>query len=121
KSYVAIINAEYDQEPVDPNFPKNEFDHAILCVPGQKDSVWLECTSPTSEFNELGTFTENRYALLITDAGGVLVPTPKSRYSSNTLFSTTTISMADDLSASTETIFTAKGEYRNRMNNILKA
>jgi len=121
KSYVAIINAEYDKEPVDPDFPENGFNHVILCVPDQKDSVWLECTSSSNEFNELGTFTENKYALLITDDGGVLVPTPKSRSSSNTLFTTTLISMSDDLSALTETVFTAKGEYRDMMNDILKA
>jgi len=121
KSYVAIINAEYDKEPVDPNFPVNRFNHVILCVPAQKDSVWLECTSSSSEFNELGTFTENRYALLITDEGGVLVPTPKSSSSTNTLLTTTRISMSDDLSALTETVFTAKGEYRELMNDILKS
>jgi hypothetical protein len=72
---------------VDPDFPENGFNHVILCVPDQKDSVWLECTSSSNEFNELGTFTENRYALLITDEGGALVPTPKSYSSSNTLSS----------------------------------
>jgi len=121
KSYVAIINAEYDKEPVDPDFPENAFNHVILCVPDQNDSVWLECTSSSNEFNELGTFTENRYALLITDAGGVLVPTPKSLSSSNTLFTTTTVSISDDLSAFTETVFNAKGECRDLMNAILKA
>jgi len=48
KSYVAIINAEYDKEPVDPDFPENGFNHVILCVPDQKDSVWLECTSSSN-------------------------------------------------------------------------
>src|SRR6185503_18169122 len=76
-SHIAIINAEYNQEPVDPNFPANGFNHVILCVPGQNDSIWLECTSSTAAFGELGSFTENRNALLITDNGGVLVPTPK--------------------------------------------
>ena len=121
KSYVAIINAEYDREPADPDFPENGFDHVILCVPDQKDSVWLECTSSSNDFNELGTFTENRYALLITDEGGVLVATPKSQSSSNTLFTTTAITMSDDLSASTETVFAAKGEYRELMNETLKS
>jgi len=121
KSYVAIINAEYDKEPVDPDFPENAFNHVILCVPDQKDSVWLECTSSSNDFNELGTFTENRYALLITDEGGVLVPTPQSRSSSNTLAATTTITMSDDLSGFTETVFTTKGEYREMMSDILKA
>jgi hypothetical protein len=120
KSYVAIINAEYNKEPVDPDFPCNNFNHVILCVPGQKDSVWLECTSSTTDFNELGTFTENRNALLVTEEGGVLVPTPKSRSSSNVLSTVTTVQLSDDLSALTNTTFTARGEFKELMDHILK-
>ncbi len=120
KSHVAIINAEYDGEPADPGFPANYFNHVILCVPGQKDSIWLECTSSTNEFGELGTFTENRNALLITDDGGVLVPTPKSHSSANILSTVTSVKLLDDLSAETETLFTAKGEYKEWMDDILK-
>jgi transglutaminase-like putative cysteine protease len=120
KSYVAIINAEYNQEPVDPSFPANDFNHVILCVPGPKDSIWLECTSSTTEFGELGSFTENRNALLVTEDGGFLVPTPKSQPESNRLTTRTTVSIADDLSAQSETIFTTKGEYREIMDDILK-
>jgi hypothetical protein len=108
KSHVAIINAEYDQEPVDPDFPINDFNHVILCVPGPKDSVWLECTSSTAEFGELGTFTENRNALLITDNGGVLVATPKSQSSTNTLSTVTNVKLESDLSALTETVLKDK-------------
>jgi hypothetical protein len=120
KSYVAIINAEYNREAVDPDFPCNNFNHVILCVPGQKDSVWLECTSSTTEFNELGTFTENRNALLVTEEGGVLVPTPKSRSSSNVLSTVTTVQLSDDLSGLTNTTFTARGEFKELMDRILK-
>ena len=120
KSYVAIINAEYNQEPVSPDFPANNFNHVILCVPGQKDSVWLECTSSTAEFGELGTFTENRNALLITNNGGVLVPTPKSHSSTNILSTVTTVTMSDDLSGLTETVFNTKGDFTEIMNDILK-
>jgi hypothetical protein len=120
KSYVAIINAEYNEEPVDPDFPSNNFNHVILCVPGQKDSVWLECTSSTTGFNELGTFTENRYALLLTEEGGVLAPTPKSISSANKLSSSTTVSLDEDLSGQSETVFTTTGEYSGNMSDLLK-
>jgi hypothetical protein len=120
KSYIGIINAEYNDEPVDPDFPANNFNHAILCVPGQKDSVWLECTSSTTDFNELGSFTENRYALLITDNGGALVPTPRSKPEFNYLGTKTVVKVADDLSGYSETIFSAKGEYREIMTDIMK-
>jgi hypothetical protein len=120
KSHVAIINAEYNEQPVDPLFPANDFNHVILCVPQSKDSIWLECTSSTAEFGVLGTFTENRNALLITDNGGVLVPTPKSQSGSNIFSAVTTVQLMDDLSGSTESIFTTKGEYTETINSILK-
>ena len=120
KSYVAIINAEYNEEPVDADFPANNFNHVILCVPQPKDSLWLECTSSTTEFDQLGTFTENRNALLITENGGVLVSTPRSEASENILNTRTVITMESDLSGSTETVFTTKGEYQEMMADVLK-
>ena len=120
KSHVAIINAAYNQEPVDPAFPANNFNHVILCIPGLRDSTWLECTSSTAEFGKLGTFTENRNALLITEEGGVLVPTPKSESATNTFFTRTVVDLQTDLSAITETIMTTSGEYREMMADVLK-
>lgn len=120
KSHVAIINAAYNEEPVDVDFPANNFNHVILCVPEPNDSIWLECTSSTADFGELGTFTENRNALLITEAGGVLVATPKSNYATNTLSSHTIVTMDNDLSGLTETIFSATGSFKELMTDILK-
>ncbi|HEY0058893.1 MAG TPA: DUF3857 domain-containing protein [Flavisolibacter sp.] len=120
RSHVAIINADYDQEPVDPDFPSNNFNHVILCVPRPNDSIWLECTSSTAEFNTLGTATENRNALLITEDGGVLVPTPKSEASANQFSTYTTVSIEEDLSAAAETKIGTRGEFSGMVADLLK-
>lgn len=119
-SHLAVINAAYNQEPVDPDFPSNNFNHMILCVPVQKDSIWLECTSNSAEFGQLGTFTENRNALLITEKGGVLVPTPKSQAQANSINTFTRVKLETDLSAITETKMQARGQYREIISSILK-
>jgi hypothetical protein len=99
ESYPALINATYDSPPVDESFPANKFNHVILCVPQKVDSIWLECTSNFNASGFLGSFTENKKALLLTPNGGVLVSTPKSNAKNNRLISKTEIEIADDGSA----------------------
>jgi len=112
KSYQALINAEYNKAPVDPDFPYNGFNHDILCAITGKDSIWLECTSTTNDFGVLGNFTENRNALLITEDGGKLVATPKSKASENTFGCTTMVNLKEDGSGSATAELTTTGEYR---------
>ncbi len=120
KSYQALINADYNQEPVDPNFPISHFNHVIICVPQPKDSIWLECTSTTNDFATLGNFTENRNALLITENGGKLVPTPTSKAENNILNSNTTIQFNTDGSGKAVINKIATGEYKQDfIHNIL--
>lgn len=58
------------------DFPAPYFNHVILCVPGNKDTLWLECTSPTESAGFMGSSTGNRKALMINDDGGHVVNTP---------------------------------------------
>ncbi|MEZ5148898.1 MAG: hypothetical protein R2759_17955 [Bacteroidales bacterium] len=52
-------------------------------VPLANDTLWLECTNQDMPFAYLGTFTDNRRALAITDNGGVLVRTKSYEADSN--------------------------------------
>ncbi|MGZ3937496.1 MAG: DUF3857 domain-containing protein [Flavisolibacter sp.] len=85
KAYPALVNAGNESPPVDPDFPSNAFNHVILCVPNNGDSVWLECTSNALAAGFLGTFTENKNALVLTENGGVLTRTPQSKPGNNRL------------------------------------
>ncbi len=119
KSYQALINSDYNKSPVDPAFPYNGFNHVILCVPNQKDTIWLECTSNTAEFGVLGNFTENKYALLITADGGKLVPTPKSNALDNVFSSSSMVELSEDNSGSVTVQLHTTGAYRQDVANFI--
>ena len=113
KSYYAIIKSGSNQSGADANFPVNSFDHAILCLPFKNDTTWLECTSNTQPFGELGSFTENRNALLITEDGGVLVNTPKSTMTENQFNSEAHVVLDADGGAKAQVKIFCTGGYRS--------
>jgi hypothetical protein len=75
-SRYAVIRAGDDVVDIFTDFPSSQFNHVIVCVPLQKDTIWLECTDQFRAAGYMGTFTGNRSALLVDEDGGVLVRTP---------------------------------------------
>ena len=93
EAHSALIYGGDDNRPVFPDFASNRFNHVILCVPNNADTIWLECTSQTQPFNFMDNFTNNRYALLIKPEGGELVSTPTSKATNNQTISATTVQL----------------------------
>ena len=112
-SYYAIINAGTNEEPADPSFPSDPFNHVILCVPFKGDTTWIECTSSTQAFGKLGPFTENRNALIITEDGGKLINTPKSKDVDNQFNSEVHLVLDADGGAKAQVKITSTGDYRD--------
>ncbi|MBD0331423.1 MAG: DUF3857 domain-containing protein, partial [Chitinophagaceae bacterium] len=110
-SYPALINAGYNSCPADRNFPSNVFNHVILCVPDKKDTIWLECTSNNSATGFLGSFTENKNALVLTENGGVFVRTPESNFENSKLFSHTEIRLNEEGGAEVTSTIYSTGNY----------
>lgn len=84
RSFPALVRSGERAPAVLPGFPSNQFDHVILSVPLKTDTLWLDSTSPLKAFGHLGSFTEDRYALLVKPEDSQLVRTPRSRAPENT-------------------------------------
>jgi hypothetical protein len=118
KSHNAWIKSGDNEIMLDPDFPHDGFDHQILLVPLGRDSIWLECTSNYNDFGHLGSFTENRYALVMTEQGGKLVKTPRSQAVANTLLSMTRVAMNEEGNAEIISSMAVTGEFKYLMINL---
>ncbi len=114
KGYYALINAGWDAAPVQTDLPSHQFNHAIVAVPNAQDTIWLECTSQTNPFGYLGTFTSDRYALLISEQGSTLVKTPAYNEEQNSQIRTADVFIARDGNAKVSVSTTYTGlQYEN--------
>ncbi|MDP4282654.1 MAG: DUF3858 domain-containing protein [Bacteroidota bacterium] len=93
QSWPVLINASDPAEPFQEDFPGNQFNHVILCVPLEKDTAWLECTSQRCPFGFLGQMTSDHIGLLLGPDGGKLIHTPVYRKNDNSLVRKTNIAI----------------------------
>ncbi|MEO1451230.1 MAG: transglutaminase domain-containing protein, partial [Bacteroidota bacterium] len=66
EAYYSKIFAGSPIQRVDQTLPSSQFNHIIVCVPIQEDTLWLDCTSK-GPFDYQGTFIQNRQALVVAD------------------------------------------------------
>ncbi len=97
ESYYSRIYAGSTPYSAPKDFSMNAFNHVILCVPCDKDTIWLECTSSQSPAGYMGSFTDDRYALIVKENGGEFVKTPAYTAEENRQTTTSTIVFKDNL------------------------
>lgn len=115
ESYYCLVYAGSMKKSIDPDFASmDQGNHIILCLPFEKDTTWLECTSQDTPFGYLGTFTDDRYVLACTPEGGKVMKTPALRSINNVLKREAALSLATDgsIKGSITTIFSGS-QYDN--------
>ena len=104
KAYYTLIST--DTEDIDVDFPSQQFNHVILYVPLQNDTVWLECTSQFVPMGYLGISGDNKNALVISENESKLVKTSSFDVKDNTQYRTANITIMEDNSSCTAEIHT---------------
>jgi len=117
--YTTIMAGEGESE-VDPDFPSDQANHVIVAVPNKTDTVWLECTSQTNPYGWMGRFTGNRYAMMVTENGGVLVKTPAYPAEANTQTrkATVILDLSGNATAKVKTIYSGLQYENNRLDAV---
>lgn len=116
-AYQALVDADEPDQFID--FPCQNFNHVILCVPAQKDTIWLECTSQTQAFGYLSDFTEDRYVLLLTPDGGKITRTPLYKPSDNRQFRNLKVKMEDSGDAFVDVTTEYSGVQQDSRSNVI--
>ncbi len=102
ESYYTWVHGGSNPKPVDPQFAYDSFNHIILCVPIEQDTIWLECTSQTNPFGYQGDFTGDRDVVIMTPEGGKVVHTTSYQMSDNQQITLGHISLHDNGNATAQ-------------------
>jgi len=118
-AYPALIRSGMNEREIDPEFPSNQFNHVIAFIPREEKDLWLECTSKTMPFGEIGLANEDRLALVVKPDGGELIRTPKADWQDNGQYrhASVKIDKNGDAKAIVNTRFT--GNQNNEIRKIL--
>ncbi len=118
-SYYSLVYAGSGKKDLAIDFPSNQFNHIILCLPFDGDTLWTECTADNIALGYLGDFTDDRYALLIDGNQSKLVKTTAYSKAENTQIRSANIKInpKGSITAEIQTVFSGL-QFKYRRSQI---
>ena len=98
-SFYSIVYADSGSESkksIQKDIVSAQGNHAFLCLPREKDTIWLECTSQKVPFGLKNSFTDDRDILAITSEGGKIIHTNSYKADEILQKTTATISLLEN-------------------------
>ena len=118
ESFYTTVYASNQPRTFIKSFAGQQFNHVVLTVPLKNDTIWLENTNNTNPFGYMGTFTQNRDALVVSKDRSRLVRIPALKTEDNHV----SYKLAFDLNVKGNTKVTLnisfKGEDFETFNNL---
>lgn len=118
-SNYTLVDAGSNPREILKDFPGHYFNHVILSVPSEKDTIWLECTSQTIPFGFLGDFTSDREVFMITEDGGKIVRTPTYSIEDNYVYTKAFVDLFEDGNAKIKYSSTHSGLLYDDMRGLI--
>lgn len=118
KSYYTLINSSFQPEKVIEEIPCPQFNHIILCVPFDKDTLWLENTSTIDPFGYVGSSIQNREALFIDQNKSRLIKIPIIDTNQFTVSRKIVLKVNQKGDGDCRAYFTFKGYYYSQYNQL---
>jgi len=94
--YTAVYAGMNSKKDIQEEIVSVQGNHVFLCLPQEKDTIWLECTSQKAPFGFKNSFTDDRKVLAITPEGGKIIHTPSYKADEILQKTTATISLLEN-------------------------
>lgn len=97
-AFYSVVYADENKKNINKDVVSVQGNHAFLCLPREKDTIWLECTSQKKPFGYKNSSTDDRDVLVFTGNGAKIVHTNTNNDSENLQNTTASYTLKKDMS-----------------------
>lgn len=117
-SKYVLLNRDLHPNKIIDDLPFPQFNHVILAVPLNRDTIWIENTENSEAFNYVGSSIQNRKGLLIDENDSKLISIPAFKKKDVELVRNIDVLLNNQGSGEVNVVFSFKGYYYEIFNEF---